>query len=289
MRLLLTGAEGHLGQAFVVAAGQRKNMDLIAFSRSGLDITNPEDIERAIKQQSPDMVINTAAYTDVDGAEIEPAKAYEVNQLGPANLARQCAANNIPLIHFSTDYVFDGSLQSGWKETDTPAPLNIYGASKLAGEQEIIIACRKYLIFRTSWLFSAYGSNFLKSMLQLGRQRSELNIVDDQFGKPTSAPAVADLVLDILPNVKSRWGLYHLAQPEATSWFGFAQSIFTEAENQGISSILRQVNPIKSVDYPADAARPGNSALCCEKIEAAFGLAIKPWRQSLPQIIGAVT
>lgn len=289
MRLLLTGAEGQLGQAFVVAAGQRKNMDLIAFSRSGLDITNPEDIERAIKQQSPDMVINTAAYTDVDGAEIEPAKAYEVNQLGLANLARQCAANNIPLIHFSTDYVFDGSLQSGWKETYTPAPLNIYGASKLAGEQEIIIACRKYLIFRTSWLFSAYGSNFLKSMLQLGRQRSELNIVDDQFGKPTSAPAVADLVLDILPNVKSRWGLYHLAQPEATSWFGFAQSIFTEAENQGISSILRQVNPIKSVDYPADAARPGNSALCCEKIEAAFGLAIKPWRQSLPQIIGAVT
>jgi dTDP-4-dehydrorhamnose reductase len=185
--------------------------------------------------------------------------------------------------------VFDGSLQSGWKEADTPAPLNIYGASKLAGEQEIIIACRKYLIFRTSWLFSAYGSNFLKSMLQLGRQRSELNIVDDQFGKPTSAPAVADLVLDILPNVKSRWGLYHLAQPEATSWFGFAQSIFTEAENQGISSILRQVNPIKSVDYPADAARPGNSALCCEKIEAAFGLVIKPWRQSLPQIIGAVT
>jgi dTDP-4-dehydrorhamnose reductase len=285
MKLLLTGAEGQLGKAFVAESLSHQDIELICYNRANLDITREEHIASALALVRPDFVINAAAFTEVDLAEVETEKAFAVNKIGPANLAKHCASLNIPLIHFSTDYVFDGVRSTGWREEDLPSPLNSYGASKLAGECEIKTHCTEYLIFRTSWLFSPFGENFLTSMLRLGAEREELSIVNDQHGRPTSALELARLVVAILPHVSGRWGVYHLAQPEVASWWDFANSIFTEARQMGFGLAIRQVNPIASSHYPTEATRPSYSNLSCEKFERSFGLSPEPWRQSLISVM----
>lgn len=279
IKLLITGAEGQLGRSFTAALNNRKDFIACAYNRMQLDITDAGAIDAAITRDCPDFVINTAAYTLVDQAEAEKDLALQINQVGPANLAQACDAKNIPIIHFSTDYVFDGSGTNAWIETDSPAPLNQYGASKLGGEREIQSICQKHLIFRTSWLFSPFGDNFVRSMLRLGAQRTDLAVVNDQIGKPTCTFEIVRLVLEILPRVSGRWGLYHLAQPEAISWYGFAKAIFAQANQQNL--VLKELSAIGSADYPVSALRPKNSELDCKKLQTAFNVQINPWQQSL--------
>ena len=287
MKLLIPGARGQLGQAFVQELKRHPDIVFVACSRSELDITDMDKVRQVITQEQPDFVINTAAYTQVDLAETETAKAYLVNQKGPANLAQVCQGLDIPLIHFSTDCVFDGRKQGAWTEADPTGPLNVYGASKLAGEKAVQQHCHKHLIFRVSWVFSEFGHNFVKTMMQLGSSREQLRVVNDQMGKPTCAREIAKIVLAILPRHQNQWGLYHLAQPGAISWYGFAQGIFSTAEHYqvGTQLIVEDLQPIPTSGYPTPAKRPANSVLDITKLQQAFGVAIADWQQSLNQTL----
>ena len=290
MKLLIAGAAGQLGQAFGCELESRPDIVVVGCSRSDLDIADVNNVRQVITQEQPDFVINTAAYTQVDLAETEPKKAYLVNQTGPANLAQVCQDLDIPLIHFSTDCVFDGQKQGAWTELDATAPLSVYGASKLAGEEAVQQLCNKHLIFRVSWVFSEFGHNFVKTMLKLGSTREQLSVVNDQVGKPTSAREIARVVLDILPKLHNQWGVYHLAQPEVISWHGFAQAVFETAGSHqtGTKLILKEVLPIPTSGYPTPAERPANSVLDTTKLEKTFGLGISHWQQSLSQTLLAL-
>jgi len=291
LKLLISGAAGQLGQAFVQELKRQPNIVFVACSRSELDITDMDNVRQVITQAQPDFVVNTAAYTQVDLAETETEAAYRINQLGPANLAQVCQDLDIPLIHFSTDCVFDGHKQGPWTEDDPTAPLSVYGASKLAGEQAVQQHCNKHLIFRVSWVFSEFGHNFVRTMLQLGSSREQLHVVNDQFGKPTCAREIARVVLEILPKHQVQWGLYHLAQPEVISWHGFAEEIFAQARSgdQISSSLLvKNVSPISTSGYPTPAKRPSNSVLDSIKLEQTFSVKLTGWRQSLAATVSAL-
>ena len=286
MRLLITGADSQVAQSFAVMAQGRDDIKLISYNRAQLDISCTKAVDSVIGRDQPDFVINTAAYTNVDGAESHVQEAVASNQLGPANLALACAEASIPLIHFSTDYVFDGNHSGDYCETDITGPLNVYGASKLAGEQAIQASCSKYLILRSSWIFSPYGNNFVKSMVRLGRSNHDLNVVNDQYGKPTCSTEIARITMEIISRVTNQWGIYHLAQPDAVTWFDFASTIFAEANEQDLELSIQQVTPIPSSGYKTAAKRPNNSILDSTKLERTFNISIKPWRESLMQTIG---
>jgi dTDP-4-dehydrorhamnose reductase len=290
LKLLITGAGGQLGQAFVHEIKHHPDITVVACSRSDLDIADEHTVRQLIVQERPDFVINTAAYTQVDLAETETEKAYLVNQIGPANLAQVCQDLDIPLIHFSTDCVFDGSKQGAWTEVDPTGPLSIYGASKLAGEEAVQQRCIKHMIFRVSWVFSEFAHNFVKTMLHLGSTREQLRVVSDQIGKPTCAREIARVVLEILPKHQNQWGLYHLAQPDVTSWHGFAQAVFHTAGHHpaGIPLIVKEVLPIPTSGYPTPAERPANSTLDTTKLQKTFGLGISNWQQSLSQTLSVL-
>ena len=290
MKLLISGAAGQLGQAFVQELERQPDIVFVACSRSELDITDMDNVRQLITQEQPDFVINTAAYTQVDLAETETEAAYRINQLGPANLAQVCQDFDIPLIHFSTDCVFDGHKHGPWTEADPTNPLSVYGASKLAGEQAVQQHCNKHLIFRVSWVFSEFGHNFVKTMLQLGSSREQLRVVNDQFGKPTCAREIARVVLNILPKLRNQWGVYHLAQPEVISWHGFAQAVFNTAKNHQMATklVVKEVLSIPSSGYPTPAERPANSALDTTKLQQTFAVGISDWQQSLSQTLSAL-
>ena len=285
MKVFITGAHGQVGYALQAQALQL-GWQVRAVDRDALDITDADAVSAAIGAFSPDAVINAAAYTAVDRAEAEPDLAFSVNRDGTASLARVCGAAGIPLVHYSTDYVFDGSKTGAYVEDDPVAPLDVYGASKLAGEQALRTHCFRHLILRTSWVFSAHGHNFVKTMLRLGAERAQLRVVADQQGKPTAAAELARLTCEILPKAKDRWGIYHVAQPSVTSWHGFAEAIFFEANRQGFDLKVTDVQAITTAEYPIPARRPVNSELNCERLEAAFGVSIRPWRESLAEVIG---
>ena len=293
MKLLITGAAGQLGKTFVSELKTRRDIQFCAYSRGDLDVTSVDEVQMVIARERPDFVINASAYTQVDLAETEKESASLVNETGPANLAEVCKRLDIPLVHFSTDYIFDGSKKGAWSEEDTPAPLGVYGASKLAGEKAITQIHSKHLIFRTSWVFSEYGHNFVKTMLHVGSLREKITVVDDQAGKPTAAREIVRLVLAILPIAEDKWGIYNLAQPEVVSWYGFAQAIFEQARGQETNYWkqklqVSELTPILSSEYPTHAQRPANSELDSSKIESTFGLQIKPWRESLGETIKAL-
>ncbi|MDX8391170.1 MAG: dTDP-4-dehydrorhamnose reductase [Mariprofundaceae bacterium] len=280
--MLIIGAKGQLGIELIRQAGSH---EVIAVDRDELDIANAKSVFLVVANAHPDVVINAAAYTAVDKAEADVEIAYAVNRYGPANLARACAEHNIPLVHVSTDYVFNGAKQGAYVEDDPVSPLGVYGDSKAAGEVAVRDGCPKHLIFRTSWMFSEHGNNFVKTMLRLGAVRETIDIVADQFGKPTAASELARVILAVLPDASECWGTYHMAQPEMVSWCEFAEVIFREARKQGLLLKLNAVNAIRTEDYPTLAKRPANSELNCDRLESTFGIQIKPWKESLSDVI----
>ena len=288
MKVLITGCYGQVGRE-LMALTSSYGYEAVGFDHDTLDITDPEAVQMVVQQQQPDAMINAAAYTAVDKAESDAEAAVAVNATGVAHLARCCADSNIPFVHISTDYVFDGDKEVAYCESDKVSPLGVYGETKLAGEEEVRNNCEKYYILRTSWVFSAHGNNFVKTMLRLGAEREELGIVADQRGKPTSATEIAKTIYVMLSSDKQAWGTYHLAQPEATSWFGFAEAIFAEARKQDVELKISTLKAIQTSDYPTPAKRPKNSVLNCNKLENRFDLKIKPWPESLSEVIRKIS
>ena len=280
--ILITGAGGQVGHELSIA---RSPCHLISLGRDQLDITEPEQISSAFAKHRPDIVINAAAYTQVDRAESEQELAFAINRDAVLHLARACHEHDVPLLHVSTDYVFAGDQQGAYREDDDTAPLGVYGASKLAGEEALRAELSRHIILRTSWVFSATGNNFVKTMLQLGRERSELGIVDDQYGCPTSARSIAEVLLEIaqgyLEGHPVEWGTYHFCGSPATTWYDFAEEIFAQAG--GYEAL--KVNRIATADYPTPVARPMNSVLDCARLGACFGIQSVCWEHELRMVL----
>lgn len=282
MRILLTGAAGQLGRE--LKRSLACHGELVACDRRQLDVSNPDALRAAVRAIAPTAIVNAAAYTAVDKAESEEAAADAINARAPGILAEEAKRLGALLIHYSTDYVFDGTKATAYTEDDTPAPLSAYGRSKLAGERAIAAAGARHLIFRTSWVFGLYGANFMKTMLRLGRERDELRVVGDQFGAPTWTRHLADVTALILarhelPDLPG--GLYHLAAAGETSWHGYAEAIFAEAQRTRLMTKSPLVHRIASADYPLPAPRPANSRLDCAKFRRDFKLSLPDWRIGL--------
>lgn len=283
MRILLTGAAGQLGRELkrsLACLG-----DVIARDRQQLDLAQAEALRTAVRTAAPTVIVNAAAYTAVDKAETEPPVADAINALAPAILAEEAKRLGALLIHYSTDYVFDGSKAAPYTEDDAPNPLAAYGHSKLAGELAIAASGCRHLIFRTSWVYGLHGANFLKTMLRLGRRScetgEELRVVDDQFGAPTWTRHLADATALILARREVPNGLYHLAGAGETSWHGYADAIFAEAQRSGLMDKSPVLHRIASANYPLPAPRPANSRLDCAKFRRDFDLALPDWRTGL--------
>lgn len=283
-RILVLGAQGQLGielQKAFQGAG-----DVVALGRERCDLANPDSIRKAMAEVSPAIVLNAAAYTAVDRAESEPELAMRVNGEGPRVLAEEARRLEALLVHYSTDYVFDGSKQGPWVEDDPVNPLNEYGRTKLAGERKIADVGGSYLIFRTSWVYSPHGNNFLKTMLRLGREREQLRVVNDQIGAPTTAAALARATRTVIDAgfQDGDAGVYHMICAGETSWCGFAQEIFRCArvpENKNWPA----VTGIPDTEYPTPAKRPKNSVLSNAKLLARFGVELPPWEHSLSETL----
>lgn len=279
MRILLTGAAGQLGRELkrsLACLGE-----VIARDRQQLDLAQAAALRDAVRAAAPTVIVNAAAYTAVDQAETEPTVADAINAQAPAILAEEAKRLGALLIHYSSDYVFDGSKSAPYTEDDTPAPLSAYGRSKRAGELAIAAADCRYLIFRTSWVYGLHGANFMKTMLRLGRERSELRVIGDQFGAPTWTRHLADVTALIAARKEVPNGLYHLAAAGETSWHGYAEAIFAEAQRAGLIDKAPVVHRIASANYPLPAPRPANSRLDCAKFRRDFGLALPDWRTGL--------
>lgn len=284
MKILLLGKNGQVGwelQRSLAPLGE-----IIALDRNGLngwcgDLTQPEKIYQTILDLSPDVVVNASAYTAVDLAETDCDIADIVNHVSVAKIAEACLNVKALFVHYSTDYVFNGEGYKAFREDDLVEPLNVYGQTKALGEQAIIASKCNHLIFRTSWVFAEKGKNFLKTMLSLAQQREELSIIDDQVGAPTSAELIADVtahtVIQTLLNT-SKVGVYHLVASGETSWFDYAQYVFEQAENIGLSLVVKKVNPIATTAYPTPAKRPHNSRLNNQKIQQTFHLVMPEWK-----------
>jgi dTDP-4-dehydrorhamnose reductase len=250
-----------------------------AATRESCDVTDPAAIARVTEDAS--LLVNCTAYTAVDKAESEAELAFAVNATAPEQMARVCAAQGVPLVHISTDYVFDGSGDRPWREDDLTAPLGVYGRSKLAGETAVAEQLDRHVILRTSWVFSAHGANFVKTMRRLGATRPELTVVDDQRGGPTAAADIAEAILTIAERIRdgsTAWGTYHYSGGPATTWCGFAKAILAD-----VPAVT--VRPIPTSAYPTPARRPLNSVLDCAKIERAFGIAQPDWRPALEAVL----
>lgn len=283
MKILTYGESGQLGYE-LMRQGQALTPDMHGLAYPQTDISEISRVASDFGGCRPDLVINAAAYTDVDGAETEPARAMAINKDGSANLARVCAEYEIPLIHISTDYVFDGAKGSPYLETDPVSPLGVYGRSKAAGEQAVRSALAEHIIIRTSWLYGVHGHNFVKTILKLAMQREKLRVVCDQYGSPTSTADLAAAVLAIAGFVRQgraiNWGTYHYCGLGIVSWHAFAKTILEIGRGYTRLKTVR-VEPIKTAEYPTPAARPEYSALDCSLINQHFGISAKPWRDSL--------
>jgi dTDP-4-dehydrorhamnose reductase len=286
--ILILGAGGQVGtelQRSFADAGE-----VIACDRKAADLSRPEELRTIIAQLLPAVILNAAAYTAVDRAESEPDLAMTINGRAPRVLAEEAAKLDTLLVHYTTDYVFDGSKKSPWVESDAPNPLNVYGQTKLAGEDAIREVGGKYLIFRTSWVYGPHGHNFLRTMLRLGRERDQLKIVDDQFGAPTSAIAIADAtraIVDKAVTTESAFGTYHLTCGGETTWRRFAQEIFSQ-HHQRSGEKVPQVIPISSSEYPTPATRPANSVLSNKKLRSTFGVSLPNWQSALTAVMTAL-
>lgn len=276
MVVVVLGADGQLGQAIQYAIGsQQSNVQFLFFKSTEVDITKKNSIEAAWSNIKPQFCINAAAYTAVDLAESEPEKASLVNVIGVRNLVEVCVGYQTTLLHISTDFVFDGHRNMPYTETDQPNPLSVYGKTKYEGELEITQAMRQYFIIRTSWLYSQFGNNFMKTMLELEQKRNSLSVVDDQIGTPTHAIDLATVLLNIIESKSQQYGIYNFSNEGSISWYGFAKKIF-ELKGSEID-----LNPIPTSQYPTPAKRPQYSVLDKTKIKTVFNVKINTWDQAL--------
>jgi dTDP-4-dehydrorhamnose reductase len=279
--VLVTGGAGQLGFELSRAEWPR-DVRVVSRERSELDITDAAAVERAMATLRPDLIVNAAAYTDVDRAEDEPERAFAVNRDGPRHLA----AAGVPLIHVSTDYVFDGEKAGAYGENDATGPLGVYGESKLAGESAIRERLTEHVVVRTSWVFGARGKNFVKTMLRLGSERDVIRVVDDQRGGPTPAAALAAAIVRIAERVlagRGAFGTFHLGGAPAVTWFGFARAVFDEARARGQRA--PELVPITTAEYPLKARRAKNSELDCTSIRRAYDIEQPSWRSGLAAVL----
>lgn len=289
--VVVIGSAGMLG-AELVEALKSAGLKTVALGRPEIDITRPENLRSALgRVAAPGLIINCAAYTAVDKAESEPEAAFAANRDGPANLADECRRLEIPLIHISTDYVFDGKSRRPYKEDDAVNPINVYGLSKQQGEDAVRSMLAEHIIVRTSWLYGARGRNFVKTILKLGLERDELKVVCDQHGCPTWSYDLAGCLVRIAQRVLSGpqdvpWGTYHFCGKGGTTWYDFAVAVLTEAQRrQPRPGGSARVSPVPTSAYPTVAARPMYSVLDCSRIEAAFGVAPPVWKQSVERCV----
>ena len=285
MRVLVFGGGGQVG--FDLArAGWPRGFGVRSLDRAEADITEPAAVAAALAGYDPGLVVNLAAYTAVDRAEREPEQAWAVNCTGAGHVARACAASGVPLLHLSTDYVFDGAKQAAYREEDTVNPLGEYGASKEAGERAVREAAPRHLILRTQWVYGVKGANFVRTMLRLGAERESLSVVADQWGSPTAAADIATALVALAERIAAgaeAWGTYHYAGAGVTTWHGFAEAIFDLAAP--VLGRRPTIEPIATAQYPTPARRPLNGALDCGKIERQFGIPRRPWRTSLAAML----
>lgn len=287
MRVLVTGVSGQVGSALLTELKGR--LTVIAADRSVLDLTQLDKIAEVFDRIAPDIIINSAAYTAVDKAEDEATLAMLVNKDAPGAMARWAAAHCVPLIHLSTDYVFDGSGKRAWREEDPTCPLSVYGVSKAGGESQIRAAGGNFLIVRTCWVYAAQGKNFLRTIVRLAGERKELRVVHDQIGAPTTAAQIARSIAEIvtrgIPAVVDgcarSQGFVHLAASGETSWHGFATAIVEGLKNRGMSLAVEKIIPIQSGDYPSRAKRPLNSRLDLGRLTNVFGIKPAHWATEL--------
>lgn len=289
MRLLLIGGNGQVGHELRRALAPLG--DLVVTTRDGslsdggsceqLDLGEPETVAGLVQRVAPDVVVNAAAYTAVDRAEDEPELARLINVESPGRIAEACSQHGAALVHYSTDYVFDGQGERPYREDDPTAPLGVYGATKLAGEQAVAGSGAQHLILRTAWVYGLHGGNFLRTMLRLAGERDELRVVADQFGSPTPAWLIADVTADVLRRGIDASGIYHLVGLGQTSWHGFAEAIMQEARRTGWLAREPRVVPISTAEFPTRAARPAYSVLDTTRLAEQFDLEIPAWRSAL--------
>lgn len=296
MRILLFGKSGQVGwelQRSLVPLGELVALD----SRGGDglcgDLANLDGLAETVRQVRPDVIVNAAAYTAVDRAESEPDLARRINALAPAVLAEEAQKLGAWLVHYSTDYVFDGDGSTAWEESDATGPLSVYGQTKLEGEQSVAAACQRHLIFRTSWVYAARGTNFAKTMLRLAQERDRLGVIDDQIGAPTGAELLADVTALALRMVVERpklAGVYHLSAGGETSWHGYAKFVIDYARNAGlpIKVASEAIAPISTSAYPLPAKRPANSRLNTEKLRKNFGLKLPDWQLGVRRVLDEI-
>jgi dTDP-4-dehydrorhamnose reductase len=283
MRVTIIGTSGQLATELRRRAW---STGLEALDAEKVDVADAVATNSLLDRQRPDLILNASAYTAVDRAESEQERAFAVNETGPRTLADWCNRRGAALVHVSTDYVFDGRKTAPYVEDDPTAPLGVYGASKLAGEVAVRSSLTRHVILRTSWVFSAHGQNFVKTMLRLARERDELRVVADQFGRPTAAADLADAMLQVARLAREDsavWGTFHFAGAGATSWHGFAEAIV--AEQARLTNRRPLVTPITTQDYPTPAARPTNSELDTERFERAFAFQPRDWRAGLREVV----
>lgn len=289
MKLLLLGGGGQVGHEL------RRSLaplgEVIVTTRDGrladgssgesLDLQDLEAIAPLVERLAPDVVVNASAHTAVDRAESEPELAFRINAEAPGRLADACAARGIALLHYSTDYVFDGAGTRPYREHDATAPTGVYGASKLAGERAIAASGGPHLILRTAWVYALYGHNFLRTMLRLAGERDELRVVADQIGSPTPAWLIADTTATILRHGLVASGVRHLVADGATSWHGFADALMDEAVARGLIARKPRIVPVTTAEFPTPARRPAYSVLDCSRLQREYGLALPTWREAL--------
>ena len=287
MKVLVLGAGGQLGTELMRAPWSAE-MVVVGVAYPDFDLTRDGDVGRMMAEHAPDLLINATAHTAVDKAESEPELAFRLNRDGPAEMAAACAARGIPLIHVSTDYVFDGSKSTPYTEDDPVRPVSVYGASKAAGEAAVRTALSRHQIFRTSWVYAAHRAKFVKTMLSDGAEREEMRVVADQHGAPTSAADLAAAIVTVAGRIRTApeavaWGTYHLTGGGATTWHGFAERIFQRMEER--AGKRPRLTAIETKDYPTPARRPANSRLECTCARERLGISCPPWEESLDRVL----
>ena len=288
MRILVAGGQGQVGSA-LAQLGKEQELDLVALGRSDLDITDAASIAEAFEKYQPELLINAAAYTAVDKAESEAELAYAINETATALLADACAAASIPMLHISTDYVFDGSKEGLYTEDDPVNPLAVYAKSKEAGERALRDRVERHIILRTSWVFGTQGNNFVKTMVRLAKDRDRLTVVVDQFGGPSSARGIAAALLAIAAQFEQKgevtWGTYHYCQKPYVSWHQFAQAIIERATEMGLVNHSVEVAPIPSSEFPTPVTRPANSRLDTTALRLAFDIEDSDWAPEVDRVL----